>query len=168
MRFVLRDRIFSLGEDYWVVDEAGNRPFFVDGKALSMRQTFELKGAQGEVYAVAHKKLLAVRDTMVVEAGGGEVARVHRKLISPIHNSYIIELSDGEEWTAKGDIFEKDYTIECPQGVVARTSRQWFRIRDAYGVEIYHPNVPVTLAIVVCVDELVEDHKRKQQDQQHF
>ncbi|MVU82780.1 hypothetical protein GPX89_36790 [Nocardia sp. ET3-3] len=49
--------------------------------------------------------------------------------------------------------------MEGPQGVVAETSRKWFRIRDTYGVEIYHPNVPLALAIVVCIDELVASER---------
>lgn len=155
VRYVMRQRVLSLGQDYWVTDDGGNRAFLVDGKVLAFRRTFELKGPRGEVYAVGRKRLIALRDTMVVRVGGAHAATVRKKLFSPLRHSFTIALATGERWEARGDLIEKNYTLEGPRGVVAQTSRKWFRIRDTYGVEIYHPDVPLALAIVVCIDELV-------------
>lgn len=151
----MRERLFSFTQDYWVTDDAGHRAFLVSGKMLSLRRAFEVKGPDGQVYALARKKLPALRTTMQITSGGRHVATIRRKLFSPIWHRFTIALADGERWEAVGDLIEKNYTIEGPQGVVAQTSRRWFRIRDSYGVDVYHPDVPVTLAIVACVDELV-------------
>jgi uncharacterized protein YxjI len=161
MKFMMRERMFGIGEDYWIEDETGQRAFLVDGKALRLRQTFELKDAGGEVLTVIKKKMISVRDTMVVERDGDAVAKVHKKLISPLRHRMTIELADGQEWTATGDIIEKNYEIESEQGVVARTSRKWFRIRDSYGLEIDHPDVPLVLSVAVAVEELAEKDKDK-------
>jgi uncharacterized protein YxjI len=74
----------------------------------------------------------------------------------------VIELADGQEWTATGDIIEKNYVIESDQGAVAQTSRKWFRIRESYGIEIDHPDVPLVIAIAVAVDELAEEARHKE------
>jgi uncharacterized protein YxjI len=163
MKFVMRERIFGIGEDFWIEDEAGQRAFLVDGKALRLRQTFELKGPGGEVLAVIKKKAIAIHDTMLIEYNGDTVAKVHRKSFSPIHHKMVIELSDGEKWTATGDIIEKNYLIESDQGVVAETSRKWFRIRESYGIDVFLPDVPLVLAVAVAVDELAEDNRRKEE-----
>ena len=42
MRYLVRERLFSITDDFWVTDEQDNRVFLVDGKALRLRQTFEL------------------------------------------------------------------------------------------------------------------------------
>jgi uncharacterized protein YxjI len=157
----MRERMFSIGEDFWIENEAGERAFLVDGKALRLRQTFELKGPGGEILAVIRKKVLSIRDTMVVERDGDTVAKVHKKLFSPLHHRMLIELADGQEWTATGDIIEKNYVIESDQGVVAQTSRKWFRIRESYGIEIAHRDVPLVLSVAVAVDELAEDARHK-------
>ncbi len=159
----MRQRVLSLGQDYWVTDEAGNRVFLVDGKVLAFRRTFELKGARGEVYAVARKKVFALRDTMVVRVGGAHVASVRKKLFSPVRHSFTIAFASGEQWIAQGDLIEKNYVLEGPQGVVAQTSHKWFRIRDTYGVEVYHPDVPLALTIVVCIDELVASERARRE-----
>ncbi|GLY85912.1 hypothetical protein Airi02_038410 [Actinoallomurus iriomotensis] len=160
----MRERVFSIGDDFWVEDEAGQRVFLVDGKALRLRQTFELKGPDGEVLAVIRKKMVSIRDTMVVEREGETVAKVRKKLFSPLRHSMEIELADGQEWTATGDLIEKNYEIESDEGTVATTSRKWFRIRDTYGIEIGHPDVPLVLAVAVAVDELAAADREKDDD----
>jgi uncharacterized protein YxjI len=164
MKFMMRERMFAIGEDYWIEDETGQRAFLVDGKALRLRQTFELKDAGGEVLTVIKKKMISVRDTMVVERDGDAVAKVRKKLISPLRHRMTIELADGQEWTATGDIIEKNYEIESEQGVVARTSRKWFRIRESYGIEIVHPDVPLVISVAVAVEELAEKDKDDDKD----
>jgi len=161
MKFMMRERMFSIGEDFWIEDDDGQRAFLVDGKALRLRQTFELKDAGGEVLTVIKKKIVSVRDTMLVERDGDVVAKVHKKLFSPLRHKMVIELADGQEWTASGDIIEKNYQIEGDDGVVAQTSRKWFRIRDTYGIEVDHPDVPLVISVAVAVEELVEDDRDK-------
>jgi uncharacterized protein YxjI len=160
----MRERMFSIGEDFWIEDESGQRAFLVDGKALRLRQTFELKDPEGEVLTVIKKKIVSVRDTMVVERDGETVAKVHKKLFSPLRHKMSIELADGQEWTATGDIIEKNYLIEGEQGTVAQTSRKWFRIRDTYGIEIDHPDVPLVISVAVAVDELAEDAREAREE----
>jgi uncharacterized protein YxjI len=164
MKFVMRERVFGIGEDFWIEDETGQRVFLVDGKALRLRQTFELKDAAGEVLTVIRKKLVSVRDTMVVERDGDVVAKVHKKLFSPLRHTMVIELDDGREWIATGDIIEKNYRIEGDKGVVGETSRKWFRIRDTYGIEVAHPDVPLVISVAVAVDELAADDRHKDDD----
>jgi uncharacterized protein YxjI len=161
---MMRERMFSIGDDYWIEDESGERAFLVDGKALRLRQTFELKGPGGEVLAVIKKKVVSIRDTMVVERDGDTAAKVHKKLFSPLRHKMVIELADGREWTAAGDIIEKNYEIEGDEGTVAATSRKWFRIRDTYGIEVDHPDVPLVLAVAVAVEELAEADRDKDDD----
>lgn len=164
MKFMMRERMFSIGDDFWIEDETGQRVLLVDGKALRLRQTFELKDAGGEVLTVIRKKAISIRDTMVVERDGDVVARVHRKLFSPLRHKMVIELGDGREWTASGDIIEKNYRIESDEGVVAETSRKWFRIRDTYGIEVEHPDVPLVLSVAVAVEELAENDRENDDD----
>jgi uncharacterized protein YxjI len=46
MRFLVRDRLLGFGDDYWIEDDRGNKVFLVDGKAMRLRDAFELKDVQ--------------------------------------------------------------------------------------------------------------------------
>jgi uncharacterized protein YxjI len=165
MRYLVQERLFSIGTDFWIEDEAGNRVFLVDGKALSLRETFELKDSAGNIRAIIRKKLLAVRDTMEIEDGRGVIAKVRPAFFSPLRHRYVVELADGEQLEAVGNFADKDWTLSAPDGrILGRISRQWFRIRDTYGVETA-PGIDdaLVIAIAVCIDRIHQDEVRKHQ-----
>jgi len=163
MRYLVQERIFSLRTDFWIEDEAGNRVFYVDGKALSLHETFELKDADGRLRALIRKRLLAMRDTMEIEDRGGVIATVRPAFFSPLKHRYLIDLAGGGRLEAEGNFTDKDWWLTTEDGrPVGRISRQWFRIRDAYGVEV-EPGADdaLVIAIAVCIDRIHEDEVRK-------
>jgi uncharacterized protein YxjI len=164
MRYLVQERIFSFTNDFWIEDENGNHAFFVDGKALSLRETFELSDAAGNLRAVIHKKVFAFRDTMNIEDGAGVIATVRPALFSPFRHRYEIDLAGGARLTAEGNFLDKDWQLVSGDGrPVAQISRQWFRVRDTYGVDVAPgADDAVILAVAVCIDRIHEDEERGQ------
>ena len=56
---------------------------------------------------------------------------------------------------------DKEYDIGAGRSRGARVSREWFRLRDAYVVDLAEgADVSLILAIAVCVDRLsAEEHE---------
>jgi uncharacterized protein YxjI len=165
MRYLVQERIFSFKADFWIEDENGNRVFFVDGKALSLRETFELRDASGELRALIRKKMFAVRDTMEIEDGNGVIAKIRPAFFSPFKHRYEIDLADGSRLEAVGNFADKDWELLAEGNqVIGRISRQWFRIRDTYGVEVAPgADDAVIIAIAVCIDRIHEDEVRERE-----
>ena len=157
-RYAVREKIFSIGDDFWITDDDGHQVFLVDGKALSLRNTFELKDTSGQILVTVHKKLIAIRDTMEIEHDGQVLATVRKALISPLHHRSVIDLADGSQWEAVGSILDKEFDIQAGGQPIAHISRSWFRIRDSYGVDIAPgQNDALMLAIAVCLDRMHHD-----------
>ncbi|MFF3484969.1 LURP-one-related/scramblase family protein [Streptomyces sp. NPDC002701] len=158
MRFLVRDRLMGIGDDYWIEDERGRKAFLVDGKAMRLRDTFELKDPQGRVLIDIHKKMLALRDTMVVERGGEPLATIRRKRLSLLRNHYRVALADGTELDVSGKILDREFVVEYDGQPLARVSRRWLRLRETYGVEIEREDADAALliAVTVCVIHLSE------------
>jgi uncharacterized protein YxjI len=155
MRYLVREKVFSIGDDFWVTDEHGDKVFLVDGKALRLRETFELKDASGAVAATVRKKLLALRDTMEIERDGTVIATVRKALISPLHHRSVVDLAGGGELEAVGNILDKEFEIRSDGMVLARVSRSWFRLRDTYGVDVAPgQDDALMLSIAVCLDRI--------------
>ena len=165
MRYLVQERIFSFTADFWIEDENGNRVFFVDGRALSIRETFELRDASGQLRALIRKKMFAMRDTMEIEDGSGVIAKVRPAFFSPFKHRYEIDLTDGSQLQAEGNFADKDWAVLAENNqIVARISRQWFRIRDTYGVEVAPgADDAVMIAIAVCIDRIHEDEVRERE-----
>jgi uncharacterized protein YxjI len=162
MRYQVREKIFSIGDDFWVTDEQGNEVFLVDGKALRLKETFELKDRSGAVVATVRKRLLALRDSMDIERDGTVIATVKKALISPLHHRSVVELPGGEELEAVGNILDKEFEIRAGGRVLARVSRSWFRMRDTYGVDVAPgQDDALILAVAVCLDQIHHDEEER-------
>ena len=150
----MRQRLLSIGDDYWIEDDQGRRAFHVDGKALRVRQTFVLEDADGNEVAKIQERKLSVRDKMAIERGGESLATVRKALVG-IRDRFSIDVEGGGELHAKGNIVDHEYEIDRDGQAVARVSKRWFRVRDTYGVEVAPgEDDALVLAIAVCVDAL--------------
>jgi uncharacterized protein YxjI len=158
MKYVVREKMFAVGDDYWIEDENGRRAFYVDGKVLRVRDTLELRDPEGRVLAVIHKKLLSLRDAMTVERDGEVLVTVRKKRLAFLREVFRAELASGEELEVRGDLIGKEYDIEYEGERLARISRQWFSVRDAYAVDVERDDADpaMLIAVAVCVDRLVE------------
>ena len=154
--FQMREKVFAIGDDFWVEDEAGRRAFKVNGKAVRLRETFILEDADGNEVAKIQEKKLSIRDKMTIERGP-ITATVHKRLIG-IRDRYTIEVDGGEDLKAQGNIVDHEYEIERDGDKIAEVSKKWLRLRDTYGVRLAEgQDVPLILAITVCVDEMARD-----------
>ena len=153
-RFQMRQKMLSIGDDYWIETDDGARAYRVDGKALRIRKTFVLEDATGHEVAKLQERKLSVRDKMEIERDGHSVATVHKRLIG-IRDRYVIDLEHGPDMLAKGNLVDHEYEIERDGDTVATVSKKWFRIRDTYGVEIApDEDEALVLAITVCIDAM--------------
>lgn len=156
VRFQMKEKLFSLGDDYWIEDHDGHKAYKVDGKALRIRDTWHLRDAEGREVASIHEKMLTVRDTMVIEYAG-KTATLKKALIG-IRERYVVEVEGGDEFKAHGNIVDHEYEIEHDDRTIAHVSKKWFRMRDTYGVEIREPQyTALILAITVAVDAMSHD-----------
>ncbi|MDT0567802.1 LURP-one-related family protein [Streptomyces sp. DSM 3412] len=158
MRYLVRDRLLGIGDDYWIEDEHGRKAFLVDGKAMRLRDTFELKDTRGEVLIDIRRKMFAVRDTMVVERGGEPLATVRRKRLSLLRNHFRVSLADGTELDVSGKILDREFVIEYDGELLAHISRRWLRVRETYGLDVVRDDADPALliAVTVCVINLAE------------
>jgi len=155
MRYLVRERLFSIGDDSWVTDEQGNKVFFVDGKALSLRGTFELKDASGAVLAAIHKKFFTISDAMEIEQDGAVAAKVHKEVLSLLHHRATIDIPGRGRLEATGNIIDKDFEIRDGHRVVAQISRAWFKLRDTYGVDVAPgEDDALIICIAICLDRI--------------
>jgi uncharacterized protein YxjI len=153
-RYRMRQKLLSIGDDYWIEDEAGNRAFRVDGKALRIRQTFVLEDAQGREVAKIQERKLTVRDKMVIDRGGNAAATVKKALVG-IRDRFSIDVKGAQELQAKGNFVDHEYEVERDGSMIATVSKRWFRVRDTYGVEIASgEDEALLLAVTVCIDAL--------------
>jgi uncharacterized protein YxjI len=156
MRFQMREKLLSIGDDYWIENETGERVFRVDGKAMRIRDTWILEDASGNNVAEIKERKLSVRDKMTIDLNGRS-ATVTKRIVG-IRDHFKVEVDGGEDLKVHGNIVDHEYEVESDSGKVAEISKKWFRVRDSYGVEIAPGVDPVLiLAVTVAVDGMSHD-----------
>lgn len=157
--FQVRERLFDIGDDYWIETDGGRRAFKVDGKLLRLRDTFTVSAPDGSELVRMQKRPLRLRDTYAIERSGKPDATVKKALVSPLRDRWVVEADDFGEIRVQGNIVDHEYTFEAEDGrKIAETSKRWFRVRDSYGVEIDpSADVPLILAVTVAIDQMSHD-----------
>jgi uncharacterized protein YxjI len=152
----MTEKLVSIGDDYWIEDETGERTYYIDGKALRVRDTLIFKDSQGKELYRLREKLLRVRDTMVIlDANGRTAATITKALITPLRNRWTIQVANGSNMDVQGNILDHEYTIQAGGKKVAEASKKWFHIRDTYGIEILpEQDNAFILAIAMALDQM--------------
>jgi hypothetical protein len=113
--------------------------------------------------------MFAMRVALDIEDRDGVIATVRPAFFSPIRHRYEVALADGSRLEATGNFTDKDWELTSDGRLVGRISRQWFRIRDTYGVEVEPgEDDALVIAIAVCIDRIHEDEERKHHQQSPF
>ena len=75
VRYQMREKLLSIGDDSWIENAAGERVFKVNGKALRVRQTLIFEDLDGNELCKIQERKLRVKDSMEIEGPGGDRAR---------------------------------------------------------------------------------------------
>lgn len=152
----MAQRLASIGDDFFVQDDQGNRVFRIDGKAVRIRNTLIFQDMNNRELCKIQQRMLRVKDTMEIEGPNGEsLAHVKKALITPLRDRYEVRIANGRTLDVQGNILDHEFHITDGRTTVAEISKRWFRVRDSYGVEIAPgQNDVLILAAAVCIDQM--------------
>ena len=136
-RYQMRQRMISIGDDYFIENDRGERVFKLDGKALRIRKTIRFEDMDGHELCRIQERMLRIKDSMEIEdPDGHRIALVKKAMITPLRERWAVNVEDGPDLRVQGNIVDHEYTIERDGQRVAEVSKRWFRVRDSYGVEV--------------------------------
>jgi uncharacterized protein YxjI len=151
--YVIRERFFSIGDDFDIVDDHGDKVFHVDGKVFSVRNKLVIEDPSGAEVASVHRHLVSLRPTYEVRIGGEKAAEVRKKLFTPFREKFTIDVPGPDDLEMKGDLIDHEYTIDRGGREVAAVSKRWLTIRDTYAVQIAADQEPLLiLGSVLALD----------------
>ena len=159
VHYQMRQRLISIGDDFWIETDDGQRAYKVNGKALRLRKTLIFEDPDGNELAKIQERVARIRDSMEIEdADGHRIALVKKALISPLRDRWDVTIENGPDLEVQGNVLDHEYTFTDGRTPVATVSKKWFRVADSYGVEIDPDQDPViVLAATVAVDMMAHE-----------
>jgi uncharacterized protein YxjI len=134
--YVIRERMFRMGEDSDITGQAGQPVLHVDGKVMSLHNRLILRDPAGCEAGQVHRKLAALRPSYEITIGGKDVAEVRKRLFTAFGDRFTIDVHGAGEMEIDGDLLSHEFTIERDGQTVAAVSKRWLSVADSYTVDV--------------------------------
>lgn len=160
MRYILKQRIWSWGDDFEIRDGNERPVYVVDGKVFSWGDKLSLRDMAGRELAWIEQKLLTLMPRYEIYRGGELFAEV-RKEFSWFKSKFALDVPGPNDYEITGSFWQYEYEFVRSGRVVARVSKEFWSWSDTYGVDIVEGEDDVAiLATVVVVDMVCHDDDR--------
>jgi len=162
MRYVMKQRLFSLGDDFYIRDSSGNDIFFVDGKAFSFGDQLSFQDLQHQELAFIRQKLFSWGPTYEIYRNGALAAVVKKELFTFFNCTFTVDVPGPDDLVARGDLMDHEYEFVRGNERVAHVSKQWLAWSDTYGVDIAEGEDDILLLASTVVIDMACHGDRKQ------
>jgi uncharacterized protein YxjI len=159
-RYLMRQRIMALGQDFTINNAAGQPVYKIDGKVRMIKESLKFRDMQGTLLYKLDEKVLRIRESFDILRPDGQVAaKVHNAIFDPLRERFKIEIPGGEEMTTMGKVIWAQYDILRGGQPVGKISKQFSWIgRDQYVVDVLQGEDDcLILAITVVIDMMVSN-----------
>jgi uncharacterized protein YxjI len=161
MRYVMKQKLFSWGDDFRIQNEAGQDMFFVDGRAFSFGNKLSFQDMAGNELAFVQQKLLSWGPTYEIYRSGQLAAIVKKQLFTFFNCRFTVDVPGPDDLEAQGSFTDMEYTFTRGGQTVAQVSKKWFSWSDTYGVDIPEGQDDVLiLASTVVIDMVCHADKK--------
>ena len=160
MRYLIREKLLSFGDDFWIQDEAGNNVFLVDGQSFTLlREKLVIKDAAGRELGFLREKLISLRKAYEIHRDGRHIATVSKDLFHLLRCHFTVDVPGTDDFEAQGSFLDYEYTFTRHGRNIATVSKKWFALRDTYAVDIAQgEDAVLLLACTVAIDQMCHDH----------
>ena len=159
-RYIMRQRMFALGQDFNINDASGQPRFKIDGKVRMVKESLKFRDMQGNLLYKLDEKVLRIRESFdILKPDGRLAAKVHNAIIDPLREKFKIEIPGGEDMLTRGKVIWAQYDILRRGQPVGKISKQFSWIgRDQYVVDVLQGQDDcLILAITVVIDMMVSN-----------
>jgi uncharacterized protein YxjI len=159
-RYIMRQRIFALGQDFYINNAAGQPVYKIDGKVRLVKEALKFRDMQGNLLYQLDERVIRIRESFdILNANGQLAAKVHNAILDPLRERFTIEIPGKENLMTMGKVIWAQYDILRGRQQVAKISKQFSWIgRDQYVVDVLQGEDDVLLlAVTVVIDMMVSN-----------
>lgn len=166
MRYHLRERAWSLTEDFLVRDDAGNAVFEVRGKFFHIGDDLVLFDRfSGQELVHIKQRVISLLPHYDIYRAGQHWASV-REQIRLFGERFKVQGENGMVFHIHGDIWRWNFAVSDDNGnQIGRVSRQLSIFRDSYAIDVA-PGVdaPFIIALAIVIEMVREHHEEREHE----
>ena len=152
MKLYIKQKAFSLWDEFYVKDENGADRYRVDGEIFSFgKKLHAYDPVTGEeVLYISQRPFAFLPKVDIYDSEDGNILfTVLREFTLFVPSFY----TEGINMQITGNFGAHEYEMTCEGRIVARVEKEWFTWGDSYALEIYDPADELKcLGILLAVD----------------
>jgi len=161
MRYVIKEKFWAWGDDFYIQDLHQNDIFFVDGAAFSWGDKLSLQDMDGNELAFISQKLLTWTPKYEIYRNGNLFAEVIKEF-SWFNKEFTLDVPGPNDYSIQGAFWRHDYQFSRGGRNVAVVSKARWAWTDTYGIEIVDGEDDVSiLCAAIVIDQVLHDEKQK-------
>ena len=154
VRYIMKQKIWSLGDTFTIRDEGEKEVFVVRGKAFSWGDKLSFQDIEGRELAYISQKLLSWKPRYEIYRDGSLFAEVVKEFTF-LKAQYTLDVPGPNDYTIRGDFLDHEYVFERSGEQAAQVSKKFWAWTDVYGVDIREGEDDVALLATCVVIDLV-------------
>jgi uncharacterized protein YxjI len=160
MRYLMKQKLFSLGDDFYIQDESGQNAFFVDGKVFTLGDQLSFQDLAGNELAFIRQKLLAWGPTYESTGTAPSYATI-RGNFHVLSLPLSVDVPAPTTWKRRGTFWTTNI-LSPARDELSRPFQTVVFLGGHYGVEIADSEDDVLLlASTVVIDMACHDKKNR-------
>lgn len=160
MKFYIKQKVFSLKDQFTIMDASQNILYKVEGKMFSLSNKMELLNPNGSVVLKAHKKVLSLLPKyFITDPHDEELAIVQRKF--GLRPKFEVTMGH-QELSVDGSFFAHSFSVLNDAGVVASIEKKLISWGDTYEINVNsEQHLELLLFIVIIIDQVIHEQKNR-------
>lgn len=157
MLFKIKEKVFSLKNQFTISDER-NRPMFkVIGKVFSASNKLSFQEMSGQELALIQKVVFSWRPRYQILTQNVVYAEIEKKFAF-LKSRFAITVPHGDSLEVEGRAFHHEFSLRRQGREVATVSKKRFSWGDSYGVEIPDgEDVLLVLCTCIVIDQILHN-----------
>lgn len=149
MKLYMKQKVFSIGDQFTIWDANGNDRYYVQGELFSFGKKLHINDIHGREQMFIKQKVLSWMPTFYLYRGEQEIGYI-KKEFTFFTPKYVVA---GLNWEVSGNYFQHDYEISNSGRTIARVSKAWLSWGDSYQIDIADGvDEAVALSVVLAID----------------
>jgi uncharacterized protein YxjI len=152
----VKQKLFSLGEKFTVMDQAEQPCYFVEGSFMKIPKSFTITNTAGHEIAEITKKIFSFLPKFYVNSNGREIAMIEKEFsfFKARYNIYAAGLE------VEGNWWDMDFSVSRGGQTIASIKKEWFKIADTYTISILDEQYEeLIIALVIAIDCVKADER---------
>lgn len=159
MRYIVRQKIFSIGDKFTIKDENERDVYIVKSQLLSFGKKLRIFDLNEYEMCYIEQQLFTFMPQYNIYVNGEKIAQVKKKF-ALFRNDFEI-LSNNANYYVEGEFFAHEFRIFHDRKMIGQVSKKLLSLSDTYSVEVDdNEDQVLVLALAIVIDMVCHENNR--------